>query len=71
MIPPMGLVVDWLEAFVTKINSNNNIGCINFVASRQTFSEFKRKNKELISKAYEELSNLTLEKALTKDKKKN
>lgn len=33
----------WLEVFVHKINNDNNIGCINFVAARRSYSIFKKK----------------------------
>jgi GT2 family glycosyltransferase len=52
MIPPMNIKADWLEVFVTKINSDNNIGCINFVGTRQDFNEFKRKEYAKLSKRH-------------------
>jgi GT2 family glycosyltransferase len=30
----------WLEVFVTKINSDDNIGCINFVGARCSYDKF-------------------------------
>lgn len=43
--PPILQGVDWLEVFVAKIKSDESIGCINFVASRQNFNEFNKKNR--------------------------
>lgn len=43
MVPVFFKNPDWLEIFVKKIQSDDNIGCINFVGSRQSFNEFKRK----------------------------
>ncbi len=53
MIPPIFDGYDWLSVFVHKMKSDESIGCINFVGSRQDFNSFKRK---YLPKIYERLS---------------
>ena len=48
MIPPLFKKPDWLEVFVAKMNSDENIGCINFVGARRNFNEFNRKERQKI-----------------------
>lgn len=43
MMPPKRLHGPcWLEVFVTKMESDDSIGCINFVGSRRCFDKFKK-----------------------------
>lgn len=44
IIPPRDLPVDWLEVFVNKIQSDQQIGCINFVACRKNYGVFCAQN---------------------------
>ncbi len=46
--PPLFKNPDWLEIFVHKIKSDENIGCINFKSVRQNYYSFQRKERPLI-----------------------
>jgi glycosyltransferase involved in cell wall biosynthesis len=45
MIPP-NTIPCWLEIFVAKMNSDENIGCINMVCSRRSFEIFKQRHDQ-------------------------
>jgi len=55
MMPPINYDIDWLDAFEYKMNNDIDVGCINFVGARQTFSGFVRTNKKLIKDTYERI----------------
>ena len=48
MIPPMFKNLCWLTLFVTKMKKDKQIGCINFMANRQSLKSFNIKRRPLI-----------------------
>lgn len=47
IIPPL-FKPDWLELFVTKMESDKEIGCINFKGVRGSYESFNRRTRPLI-----------------------
>jgi len=43
LTPPLLKDFDWLEMFVAKMKSDDNIGCINFKITHTTFYNFRRR----------------------------
>lgn len=48
MTPPLFKNPDWLELFVTKMESDKEIGCINFKGVRGSYESFNRRTRPLI-----------------------
>ena len=54
MLTPMFKNTCWLTVFSSKINSDESIGCVNFVGSRCSFNSFNRRTRPQI---YERIKN--------------
>ncbi len=52
--PPLFKNPDWLEIFVHKIKSDENIGCINFKSVRQNYYSFQVKSRPSIESKIKE-----------------
>ena len=48
MVPSLFKEFDWLELFLAKIQQDETVGSINFVASRCAFQSFNRRNRPRI-----------------------
>lgn len=61
MTPPLFKTPDWLALFVAKMESDSNIGCINFKGVRGSYASFNRKTRPYVYRRIEEEGGKRLE----------